>query len=505
MLVIALTYFFATSVGLGLYFQVKRIKSGHDFTIAGRTLPWWLAMAGLTLTPFGVGNSLALSESSWIWGASVLWWMVVGSGLLVAFLMVGPGRWFRRMGSTTFAEGIETLFDDRYRVLAAIQSLVCWLGISSLEMYGCGGALMGFTGLSIHYCIVFACVLYIIYVLFSGTIQLAILNFMNIFVIYGCLALCFIGLTGWLEPIGGWRGAEELITQRLGAWATTLVPFEKFTDVVLGLILPILICHTAACSMNQAFLQPLLGAKSEEAVRKGWALGLTINVLWGYIWTLLGLLAIAVPSILYKGLAPVIENLRSLPLPQGAVPATIITTCQLPFYSTLGALLALMAATISTGGAFILGNATTITEDFVKRFIKPDISEKGFLKVERIMLIVFALLALGAALMTPYILGSFLWVWIFAIPTFVCVMLGFIWRRNSRAAFWTTIIGWLINILWLLFSPIVIATLPKWMHPPYGGMYPVVIVSIILYIVLTLLWKRETKPGILKTLSLKAG
>jgi len=498
MLSIALAYFFATSVGLGVYIQRKYIRYGADFTIAGRRLPWWLAMAGLTLTPFGVGNSLALSESSWIWGASVLWWMIVGSGLLIAFLMIGPGKWFRRLGVPTFAHGMEVMFDERYRVLAAIQSLVCWLGIASLEMYGCSGALFGFTGLPWEYCMAFACVLYIIYVLFSGTMQMAVLNFMNIFVIYGLLAASFIGLTGFLGPVGGWVGAEQLIVKRLGAWATTLVPPDKFGAILLGLILPILICHTAACSTNQGFLQPLLGARSEKAVRQGWAVGMTINVFWGYMWTLFGLLAIALPATLYGALAPVIESLRAMPGVTGAVPATIITIMQLPFVSALGALLALMAATISTGGAFILGNATTIAEDLVKRYIKPDISEKSFLILERILVVVFALLALGAALMKPYILGSFLWVWIFAIPTFVCMMAGFLWLRNAKAAWWTTIIGWVVNVLWLLFSPVVTATLPWWMHPPYGGMYPVTILSVILYVALTMAWRGQSKPGLLR-------
>lgn len=80
-----------------------------------------------------------------------------------------------------------------------------------MEFYGSAAAISGFTGLDIRICIVFAFVFFIIYVLFSGVMQLAAVNLINLVVYYVGVALALIVLTSVVAHISGWKVAEQLI------------------------------------------------------------------------------------------------------------------------------------------------------------------------------------------------------------------------------------------------------------------------------------------------------
>ncbi|MEM1514449.1 MAG: hypothetical protein QXH24_00090 [Candidatus Bathyarchaeia archaeon] len=496
-LIVFLIYFIVSMVAVGIYTQRKFIKKGIDFTIASRTLPWWLIASGILLIPFGIGNSLLIAESSWIYGSSILWWMVVGSALTCVVALIGPGRWFRRVEAESYPDALAKIFkDERMRIIGIMTSYMWVFGIATLELFGCAAALYGLTGLDLTYCVLIGFLLYFLYIIFGGMFQYTYLNILNVIVIYICIGLTFFGLSMWIAPIGGWEGATTLIAEKMGTWATTMLPLERLGEMFLALWIPILVAHTAAVAFTGPVPLVTHGMKSEREAIKGWPMALLLNGYWGWLWVMLGMLALVVPASLYGPMAPAIEALRAAPGVTGAVPAAIITAISTGTISSTAVLIALMAATISTGSACALYIASSTTTDIVKRYLNPNISERKFIWLVRIVAIGIMAAAIWGALLRGYLLGGFLWIFSSAMPVLIYVPLAFFWRRNTNAAIATTIINFIILYIWLIFYPALSPMMPSWMQA-LGFTYPSFIVSLILYPVLALALPGG-KPGYLK-------
>ncbi|MEM1514454.1 MAG: hypothetical protein QXH24_00115 [Candidatus Bathyarchaeia archaeon] len=486
-LIATLLYFFISLTAIGIYVNRKYIRKSIDYTVASRTMPWWLVMFGAILLPFGVGNSLALSESSWIWGSGVLWWMIVGSGLTLVAAFVGYGRWARRLGAETPHEAAGKVFDDRFRILSSAAVTVTTIAIASLEMFACSSIFYALLGLPIEYCVIIAFCLYALYVILGGMLQYSILNFINIFVVYAGLAVGMWQINSWLGPVGGIAGVSSYIEETMGPWSLHIAPPEMLAPLFACLVIPILLAHT--CAVVPICTQPVLGARSEKEVVKGWLPALLLNGFWGYSWTVVGLIAISVPLFLYGPLSGLISMLRAAGT-AGAVPATLFSLVSAGVPAVTGFFIALMAATISTGGILAITGSTWISVDIVKPFIKPNISDKGLLRLLRALTLCILAISMLGAVIRPFLMGGFIYIFSFSIPVFLVTLYGLGWRRNSTAAATTVIIAWIVSILWVLFGPAIMATLPVWLHPPLGIVYPQSIVSVILYPILTLISRR---------------
>ncbi|MDI9619242.1 MAG: hypothetical protein QFX33_00250 [Candidatus Nezhaarchaeota archaeon] len=158
--------------------------------------------------------------------------------------------------------------------------------------------------------------------------------------------------------------------------------------------------------------------------------------------------------------------------------------------------MAILLACLSTSGLTALGCSVAFTE-YVVRSLKPTISDKGMLRAERLMVVVMSTIACLGALITPYMMMAFIWLFFMRIPFFLATIFAY-WRRNTRALIWSTIACWVTDVLWLLFAPAITATLPSFLHPPFGYCYPSLIVTVVLYLLLSYVWKKDNKPPIFR-------
>lgn len=492
-LIPTMVYYFIATIGFGLYYRKRYGKAAYDFALASRTLPWWLVFTGAVLIPFGGGHTVSPAEATWAFGVGPLLWPILGAVPSLLLLFFVTGRIMRGIGARTVGEAMEMTFGPTARVLLAVTTCLHMMIIAGLELYGTASAIYGFTGFEYAFCIVIAFVLIIIYTFFAGVMQASVLNAINLAVYYVGFILAFVAFTFWLAPIGGWDAAAQAIVQRIGDAGVTLFS-SRAAEMIAILGIPIAISHIAAVTVCQGAAQPVLSARDPKEIIKGWPLLIIFNGLAPLIWVIAGLLAFSAPASLYGGAAAVIEGMRAQGL---AVPATIVTITQLWPAAAAALLMALLAATLSTAGAFCLGAATSLTEDIVRRFLKPDMSERSAVTLMRLLIVLTGVIALISAFLKPFLMAGFIWIFTFYIPLFISFILGLAWRRNEKATIATTIISWAINVLWILFKPLVEQTMPVYLHPAMGNVYPVTIASIIVYIVLALALK-GTKPGLLK-------
>ncbi len=469
-LVIALAYFFILSIGTSLLLR-KKIKSGSDFVTGGGTLPWPLIMAAFVLAPLGSGHTLSLWEASSNMGASVLWWGIISGGLFVPLFLLWFGPWFRRMQVQTFPEAMGKIFGERIGWLISAVMPAQLIGICIAEVtatatafYTLGGGAIPFA----PHCILLAVVLTILYIIAAGLMQVAWMNVFNaaMLIIGGFLAVFATG--SWLSGRGGWESIADFYAKAGTSWKTSMINFSP--DVMFGVIFPCLILVIFLQSASQAQNQPMLAARSESDIRRGVFWASFINSLAAYPWVILALVGMAIPSIAANGAKLAVPGIALAALPSWMVGLLMI---------------ALLAATLSTTGTLILSSSHIIVHDIFKRAVNPNMSDRTFLILTRVMILVCAGLVVWPALGLPYIFSIFMWTFSFGIPIFGVYLLGMLWKVNKVAAWVTILAAYLANFIWT-FAP------PAWWPANMSlNVYPTTFVTLIFGVGLNLILPGE--------------
>ncbi|NLD36391.1 MAG: sodium:solute symporter family protein [Desulfatiglans sp.] len=480
-LIIAIGYYVILSVGTSIYLK-KKVKSGSDFvTGGGHTLAWPLITAGFVLAPLGSGHTLSLWEASAGFGASVLWWGIIGGGLFVPLFLLWFGPWFRRLHVQTFPEGMGKIFGDGIGWLISAVFPAQLIGICIAEILATATAFYALSGEAIPfkpYCVLLAVGLTILYIIVAGLQQVAWMNFVNaIMLIAGSFAAVFA--TGrWLNNgHGGWQSVADFYTNANLPFHLGILNFSP--DVMYALLIPCLFLLVFMCSASQAQYQPLLLARSESDIRKGVFYASFINSLVTYPWVILALVGMSITGIAAAGAKLAVPKIALMALPQWMVGILMI---------------ALLAATLSTSSQLILASSHMIVHDIFKRAVNPKMSDRTFLILTRVMIFVCAFIVIIPALKLQLVLSIFFWTFSFGIPVFGVYLIGMVWKVNRFAAWVTMLAGYGANFLWT-FAP------PTWL-PDYMSLnvYPTTFATVFFGVFLNLIL--PGKPGYLRQLKM---
>jgi SSS family solute:Na+ symporter len=484
-LIIAIAYFLILSVGISFFLR-KKVKSGSDFVTGSTTLAWPLVMAAFVLGPLGSGHTFNLWEYQAGMGASVLWWGMIAGGIFVPLFLLWFGPWFRRLNVQTFPEGMGKIFGENIGWLIAAVFPAQLIGICIAEVLATAAAFYGLGGeaISFKYCIYLAVGFTIIYIIVAGLMQVAWMNLINaIMLVVGSFAAVFA--TGfWLKGRGGWESVSDYYANVGTLWKTSILHFSP--EVILGIIFPCLILLVFMCSASQAQCQPMLLAKSESDIRRGVFFAAFINSMVTYPWVILGLVGMSIPAIAAAGARLSVPKLAIMALPPWMVGILMI---------------ALLAATLSTTSQLILASSHMIVHDIFKKAINPRMSDKTFLILSRVMILVCALVVIVPALkVLDTVMSIFLWTFSFAIPVFGVYLIGMLWKVNKAAAWITMLAGYAANFL-CTFAPDLLWW-PEFIQGFKLNVYPTTAATIIFGIGLNLILPGE--PGYLRQMKAAA-
>jgi Na+/proline symporter len=109
-LVVALYFLF--NLAIGFYYKRRAGKSVSEFFLSGRNVPWWLAGTSMVATTFAADTPLAVTGMVARGGiaGNWLWWNFVASGMLTVFLYA---RLWRRSGVMTDIEFSEIRYSGK--------------------------------------------------------------------------------------------------------------------------------------------------------------------------------------------------------------------------------------------------------------------------------------------------------------------------------------------------------------------------------------------------------
>lgn len=475
-LIFAIVYYAVLIIAVNYYLR-NRVNTMRDFTQAGRSLAWYTVALGMSLIPLGAGHTLSLWEASAGLGASVLWWPIIVGGLFLPLIMLWFAPWLRELEVETFPEVMERLYGANMRYLHGCVNVASWTGIAMSETLATAAAIFGLCGGQLPYfpwCIIMAFVLIIIYVIFGGVLQYSLISTVNAIVMIAGSYLALFILGGWLAAnVGGWTGIMEVYAKVGQLWKFDVFKFSP--DLIFQVVIPVAVLHITAAAVCQAQYIPLLSAKSDAECRKGVFLASFINGISSFPWVIMALVAMAIPAFAQAGakLSVIEMALKTLPSPV----VGLLMVC-------------LLAATLSTGSSVMLGNATIIVNDILKRAVNPQMADETRLKLMRPLIFVCGLLAFIPALFVPIIFPVFLWCFSFGIPVFIVFLFGMVWKASKAAAWITILVSYVVNFVWTFATP-------SWASGPWAlNMYPVTVCSIVLGVVLTLILPGE--DGLLK-------
>ena len=405
--------FFVISLVVGVVVSKRAGQSSSEFFLSGRNMPWWLLGASMVATTFSTDTPLLVTKlvresgvpGNWVWWAFLL------TGMLTVFVYA---KLWRRSGVMTDIEFYELRYSGRpaaflrgFRTLylGVLFNIVVMAAVT-LAAIKIGGVMLKLSPLKI---VVIAAVITVFYSTLGGLRSVLLTDFLLFFIaMAGAVAAAIVALNH--QAVGGLSAmlSHPNLREKL-----LLIPRFDFSNkvnadlLVSVLIIPIAVqwwsvWYPGAEPGGGSYIaQRMLAAKDEKN-----ALGATLffnfahYALRPWPWIIVALCSLLVfPSI--ESLQAAFPHIDpSIMADDLAYPAMLTF---LPA-GLLGLVFAsLIAAYMSTISTHLNWGSSYIVNDFYKRFIKPDASEKQLVLVGRISTV---LLMIGACALAPFLRDS---------------------------------------------------------------------------------------------------
>ncbi len=394
--------YLAILVGVSFY-KSRSVKTQEDFMVAGRVVPWYLLVGTLVCTWIGSGSLFGGAGRAYREGFSALW-MSAGAWVGIAIVYFLAGK-VRKIAQFTVPDILEKRYHPSARLLGTIAIIIAYLTIASYQFIG-GGRLLNllFPDLDPVYAKAIIAGLVVLYTVMAGMMSIVAIDIVNgLMIIISMLIaapLALKGAGGWAELTATLPSTHFDVFGRLG-----LLP-------ALGLFFPTFFLLLGESSIYQKFFS----AKDAKSARKA-VIGMIVGVL--IIETLMAATAIFGSGIYWND-PSFVGNGETILLQ--------IARYNLPMVAGLLLLTGAVAIIFSTANTFLMVPSTNLARDVYQRFINPNISEKGIIRFQRIMIVLLALVAyivssfftsildmalyaytmVGAAV-TPALLAAFLW------------------------------------------------------------------------------------------------
>lgn len=434
------------------------------YLLAGRNLPAWVVAPLLTGLAIGGASTIGVAESAYNAGLGAGWY---NAAWAVGAVLVGliAARRYRSMVVTTLPELFERHYNVSGRVIGVLGQLVLQVVITSLQ-YVAGGAILSsllpgvFTFQS---GMLVTAVVFVGITLIGGFWAAGLTNIINVVLIYTGVVL------GAVLAVGKAGGLEELLVR-----FPSEHPGLNLGGIGWELVIAwFMVMCTMAFSV-QSVVQISFAARDSGASQKGFILAGLMILPVGFISAVIGMAAI----VLHPGI-----------MPTEALPRTVLGLS--PVVAGL-VLAGLWAADVSTASALLIGSATLVVGDLVKRFWAPDLGEKEERIISRVVVLVLSLLTYLLAVSVSGILRTLLIGLTLTTAYTLVTLMTLFWPRVCRRshATWTLLVAMLALALWLIFPQI--AEVFQRIHLPHP-IYFCWIVSLVTFILVAMIDKRPIK------------
>jgi SSS family solute:Na+ symporter len=397
--------YFALSLVIGLYYAGRAGRSTEEYFLSDRSMPWWLAGTSMVATTFAADTPLAVTEMVARNGVAGnwLWWAMLASGMLTVFFFA---RLWRRARVMTDVEFVELRYSGRPAAfLRGFRALYLGLPINLIIMgwvnLGMAKVLSGTLGLAKWQALALCLGITFLYSILSGFWGVVVTDAVQfVIAMAGSIALAVfaVNAVGGLEslktrlagvtPVGspvpfGPDKAIQLLPDGSAVWMLPLLTLV----VYLGVNWWASWYPGAEPGGGGYVAQRIFSAKNEK---HGLLATLWFNIahyaLRPWPWIIVALCSL----VLYNGTTLNPETGK----PDAAFGYVQVMNDYLPV-GFRGLLLASFAAAyMSTIATQMNWGASYIINDFYRRFVKPEASEKHYVFASRMATLIIVLLSI---------------------------------------------------------------------------------------------------------------
>ena len=210
-------------VGIGVWLR-RRVRTGNDFFLSGRSMPAWVAGLAFISANLGAQEVIGMGASGAKYGiaTSHFYWIGAIPAMVFVGLFMMPFYYGSRARSVP--EYLKLRFDEKTRALNAISFAAMTVFSSGISMYAMGKLLNLLLGWSFDMSVLVSGVIVLAYI-FMGGLTSAIYNEVLQFflIVFGFAPLVMLGL----RDVGGWHG---LVTRLSGLAVNNGLPTHAYTE-----------------------------------------------------------------------------------------------------------------------------------------------------------------------------------------------------------------------------------------------------------------------------------
>ena len=422
----AIIAYLAVLVVLGLY-HARKLQTGDDFLVAGRTLPWHVLVFTLLATWIGSGSLFGGAGLGYRNGFPGLW-QSAGAWTGIALVYFLAHR-VRRIAKYTMPDILELRYGTAARVLGTIVVVIAYTTIAAYQFRGGGRLLNLVAGIDIGTGALITMAFCVVYTALAGMLSVAYLDVGN-----GIAMLVGVGLAVLylIAQAGGLGDAMTALRPDQISLFGTLDPWKD----AMALFLPTMLLLMGEANMYQKFFS----ARDERHAR--------ISVIAWIAGTIIVETLIVATGVFGSVVVPGLNA--------GDSEAIVIRVATSILPTFLGMLLLCGAAAIivSTANSFLLTPASALMRDVYQKTINPAATDKQILLLTRIFVVVLGLAGFVALRFFTTILEMALWAYtMYGASITPALLAAFLWPRVTRAGGVASIAAGMVTTLgWEIYA-----------------------------------------------------
>lgn len=453
---IILIYFvFVLGVGWALR---KYMRSATDFLEAGRSIPAWITGLAFIATNMGALELIGMAASGAKYGMMQVHFYWIGAIPAMIFLALFMMPFYYGSKARSVPEYLKLRFDEKTRGFNAFSFAIMTVFTSGISMYALALLMQTLLGWDFNFSLLVSAAIVLVYVYLGGLTSAIYNEVLQFFlIVIGFLPLVFLGL----KNIGGWEGLKDGLVDvalnngfKEGAWVHTWKyagspesnPMGiQWFGIIFGL--GFVLSFGYWCT-NFLVVQRAMAANSMTAARKTPLIGALPKMFIPWLVIIPGMIAIALQAAPNSGF--------ELPVKGNSYDYDMVVPMLLSHYFPTGVLglglTALMASFMSGMAGNVTAFNTVWTYDIYQSYIRPNQSDRHYLRVGQLTTIFGVLISIATAYVARMFnnLMDFLQL-VFAFinaPLFATFLLGMFWKRaTGHGAFYGLLTGTLAAAL----------------------------------------------------------
>ncbi len=441
------------------YWASRRVKTSGDFMLAGRSLPLLLSSSALFATWFGSETVFGASSEFLKGGLFAVIEDPFGAALCLVLFGLFFARKLYSMNLLTLGDFFKVRFGKRTELVASAFIVPSYVGYIAAQLLAMGLILNVVTDMAVWQGVVISAMVVTFYTYIGGMWAISITDFIQSVIIIGGLLVLAIVLSVK-------AGGISVVLSETHPETFRFLPESNFKDIVIYLG-AWSVLGLGSIPSQDVFQRVMSSGSVNTAVRSCY--------IAAFMYLTIAMLPLFI-SLCAKHLYPEFAigdaqlALPSMVLSHAAMPVQVL------FFGSL------LSAIMSTTSSAILAPAAIFSENLVKPLSKGRLSDKQLLRVTRISVLGFSILATIMATVRSNIYelvgeSSILSL----VSLFAPLVFGLYWKRATAiGALLSMVLG---TFTWFIFER---------METGWPSLVPGLLVSVLAMVIGSLVWKKNS-------------